>query len=116
MRSERFMRVARVRKGGSVSRGRDAILPTSGDNGGILDAIFINSGRFAEGEEEGRGEGERAYFLDCQRPLTLTLIYILAVRTRAGMARVRRSQRGARVVEEEAGVVDGGGRWVSYKL
>lgn len=35
--------------GGSVSRGRDAIPPTSGDNGGILDAIFINSGRFAGG-------------------------------------------------------------------
>jgi len=59
MRSERFMRVARVRKGGSVSRGRDAILPTSGDNGGILDAIFINSGGFAEGEGRGeRGGGE----------------------------------------------------------
>lgn len=48
MRNERFMRAARVRRGGSVSRGRDAIPPTSGDNGGILDAIFINSGRFAE--------------------------------------------------------------------
>lgn len=109
MRSERFMRAARVRKGGSVSRGRDAILPTSGDNGGILDAIFINSGRFAEG---GRERG--AYFLDCQRPLTLTLIYILAART--GMARARRSQRGARVAEEEAGVVEGGGgRVINYK-
>lgn len=48
MRSGRFMRAARVRRGGSVSRGRDAIPPTSGDNGGILDAIFINSGRFAK--------------------------------------------------------------------
>lgn len=50
MRSGRFMRAARVQRGGgSVSRGRDAIPPTSGDNGGILDAIFINSGRLADG-------------------------------------------------------------------
>lgn len=75
MRSERFMRAAQVRRGGLVSRGRDAIPPTSGDNGGILDVIFINSGRFAERE---------AYFLDCQRPLTLTLIYIPATRTGVG--------------------------------
>lgn len=78
MRSGRFMRAARVQRGSSVSRGRDAIPPTSGDNGGILDAIFINSGRLAE------GEGGGAYFLDCQRPLTLTLIYIPAERERGG--------------------------------
>lgn len=93
--------------GGSVSRGRDAIPPTSGDNGGILDAIFINSGRFAE-----RG----AYFLDCQRPLTLTLIYIPAARERGW----RRELIGAREARESREEARGGGtdgaRWASYKL
>jgi len=51
------------------SRGRDAIPSTSGDNGGILDTIFINSGRFA-------GGGLLSWLP--ARPLTLTLIYIPA--------------------------------------
>jgi len=55
MRSERFMKAAQVRREGLVSRGRDAIPPTSDDNGGILDAIFINSGRFAEERSGERG-------------------------------------------------------------
>lgn len=58
--------------------------------------------------------GEGAYFLDCQRPLTLTLIYIPAART--GVARARRSQRGARVGRGWGGGTDGGGgRVINYK-